>query len=95
VENRNGLIVNTEVFEANGTAERDAMLDQIPVTQAGTRDMTRDFAAECRHLRVTPHVPQNDGRKGSSAIDARHAGYTISQRKRKRIPITRCDGSFL
>jgi hypothetical protein len=26
VENRNGLIVNTEVFEANGTAERDAAL---------------------------------------------------------------------
>src|SRR5881628_169710 len=25
VENRNGLIVNTEVFEANGTAERDAV----------------------------------------------------------------------
>ena len=24
VENRHGLIVNTEVFEANGTAERDA-----------------------------------------------------------------------
>ena len=24
VENRNGLIVNTQVFEANGTAERDA-----------------------------------------------------------------------
>src|SRR6266852_6547723 len=32
VENRNGLIINTEVFEANGTAERDAalvMLEQI------------------------------------------------------------------
>jgi hypothetical protein len=26
VENRHGLIVNTEVFEANGTAERDAAL---------------------------------------------------------------------
>jgi len=26
VENRNGLIVNTEVFEPNGTAERDAAL---------------------------------------------------------------------
>jgi hypothetical protein len=26
VENRNGLIVNTEGFEANGTAERDAAL---------------------------------------------------------------------
>jgi len=33
VENRNGLIVNSEVFEANGTAERDAalvMLEKIP-----------------------------------------------------------------
>jgi len=39
VENRNGLIVNTEVFEANGTAERDAalvMLEQIP----GTKQVT-------------------------------------------------------
>src|SRR5216684_2525359 len=39
VENRNGLIVNTEVFEANGTAERDAalvMLEQIPGTQQVT-----------------------------------------------------------
>src|SRR5882724_7403986 len=39
VENRNGLIVNTEVFEANGTAERDAalvMLEQIPGTKQGT-----------------------------------------------------------
>jgi hypothetical protein len=26
VENRNGLIVNAEVFAANGTAERDAAL---------------------------------------------------------------------
>jgi hypothetical protein len=37
-ENRNGLIVNTEVFEANGTAERDAalvMLEQIPVSALG------------------------------------------------------------
>jgi transposase len=36
-ENRNGLIVGTEVFQANGTAERDAalvMLEQIP-SQAG------------------------------------------------------------
>ena len=33
VEDRNGLIVNSEVFEANGTAERDAalvMLEKIP-----------------------------------------------------------------
>ena len=33
IENRNGLIVTTELFQANGTAERDAalvMLEQIP-----------------------------------------------------------------
>jgi hypothetical protein len=36
VENRNGLIVDAEVFEANGTAERDEallMLEQIPGTK--------------------------------------------------------------
>jgi hypothetical protein len=87
VENRNGLIVNTEVFEANGTAERDAapvMLEQIrrtkQVTAGGDKGYdTADF---------TPHVAQNLGRSGGSAIDARttqHPGYTISQRKRKRV----------
>jgi len=96
VENRNGLIVNTEVFEANGTAERDAalvMLEQIPgtkqVTVGGDKAYdTADFVAECRNLKVTPHVAQNLARPGGSAIDARttqHAGYAISQRKRKRI----------
>src|SRR5207248_6054477 len=49
VENRNGLIVNTEVFEANGTAERDAalvMLEQIPGTKQVTvgRDKEYDTA---------------------------------------------------
>jgi transposase len=96
VENRNGLIVNTEVFEANGTAERDAalvMLEQIPgrkqVTVGGDKAYdTADFVAECRNLKVTPHVAQNLERTGGSAIDARttqHVGYAISQRKRKRI----------
>jgi hypothetical protein len=36
VENRNGLIVDAEVFVANGTAERDAallMLEKLPGTQ--------------------------------------------------------------
>src|ERR1700691_3976106 len=96
VENRNGLIVDAEVFEANGTAERYAalvMLEQIPgtkpVTVGGDKGYdTADFVAECRHLGVTPHVAQNNGRRGGSAIDARttrHAGYGISQQKRKRI----------
>jgi transposase len=96
VENRNGLIVTTEVFEASGTAERDAalvMLEQIPGTKRVTVGAdkgydTADFVAECRHLQVTPQVAQNNKRRGGSAIDKRttqHAGYGISQRKRKRI----------
>src|SRR6202165_317886 len=96
VENRNGLIVDAEIFQANGTAERDAalvMLEQIPgtkpVTAGGDKGFdTRGFVAECRNLRVTPHVAQNHARPGGSAIDgrtARHPRYAISQRKRKRI----------
>src|SRR5438046_10652479 len=39
VENRNGLIVDAEVFQANGTAERDAaliMLEKLPGRQPVT-----------------------------------------------------------
>jgi len=96
VENRNGLIVDAEVFQANGTAERDAalvMLEQIPgnnpVTVGGDKGFdTFGFVAECRNLRVLPHVAQNTQRRGGSAIDGRttrHVGYAHSQRKRKRI----------
>jgi transposase len=92
-ENRNGLIVNTEVFQANGTAERDAalvMLEQVPggrrITVAGDKGYdTKDFVAECQSLKATPHVAQNTNRNGGSAIDKRttqHSGYAV---KRKRI----------
>jgi len=95
-ENRNGLIVTTEVFQVNGTAERDAalvMLEQVPgggrVTVGGDKGYdTKDFAAECRNMSVTPHVAQNTKRSGGSAIDGRttrHGGYEVSQKKRKRI----------
>ncbi|HMD19177.1 MAG TPA: IS5 family transposase [Alloacidobacterium sp.] len=96
VENRNGLIVNTELLEANGRAERDAallMLEQIPGTRRVTAGAdkgydTAEFVAECRHLGVTPHVARKTRRRGGSAIDARtvrHASYAVSQRRRKRI----------
>jgi transposase len=96
VENRNGLIVNAMAWEATGTAERDTallMLEQIAGTQrvtvGGDKGFdTADFISECRHMQVTPHVAQNDGRRGGSALDqrtTRHVGYRISQRKRKRI----------
>ncbi len=94
IENRNGLIVTTEVFQANGTAERDAalvMLEQVPGGHAIGADKaydTKDFVAESRNMKATPHVAQNSKRPGGSAIDqrtTRHDGYAISQRKRKRI----------
>jgi len=96
IENRHGLIVTSELFQANGTAERDAalvMLEQLTgehrVTVGADKGYdTRDFVQECRKLKVTPHVAQNTKRNGGSAIDertTRHEGYGISQRKRKRI----------
>ena len=96
VENRNGLIVDAEVFQANGTAERDAaliMLEAIagthPVTVGGDKGFdTFGFVQESRNLGATPHVAQNLGRRGGSAIDARttrHPGYVLSQKRRKRI----------
>src|SRR6201993_750069 len=96
VENRNGLIVSSRVWEATGTAERYAaleMLQELPgsgrVTVGGDKGFdTADFVRECRNMWVTPHVAQNLGRRGGSAIDNRttlHAGYAISQNQRKRI----------
>jgi len=95
-ENRHGLIVNAELFQANGAAERDAaliLLEQIPGTHRVTVGAdkaydTRNFVGECRQLNVTPHVAQNVKRSGGSAVDrrtTRHRGYEVSQRKRKRI----------
>jgi len=96
VENRNGLIVESRVWEATGIAERYAALEMLQevagsgrVTVGGDKGFdTADFVRECRNLRMTPHVAQNLGRRGGSAIDGRttqHPGYPISQKKRKRI----------
>jgi transposase len=95
IENRHGLLVRTMVTTANGTAERDAallMAEKIPgtkrVTLAGDKNYdTRELVRELRHMNITPHVAQNNTNR-SSAIDARttrHAGYAVSQRKRKLV----------
>jgi transposase len=96
IENRNGLVVDTELLRCNGTAERDAgmlMAERVegikPITLGADKGYdTKDFVTEMRSMNVTPHVAQNDKRPGGSAIDGRttrHAGYQVSQRKRKRI----------
>src|SRR5215218_825301 len=49
---------------------------------------TADFVEQARQVDMTPHVAQNDARRGGSAIDARttrHAGYAKSQQARPRI----------
>ena len=94
-ENRNGLVVDTRLTLATGTAERDAatvMMEQKPagrrVTLGGDRGYdTKGFVDKMRTLQITPHVAQNTTNR-QSAIDARttrHEGYLVSQRKRKRV----------
>ena len=96
-ENRHGLIIDALVTPATGTAERDAALTMLNDGPHGRRRTvggdknydTRGFVRHTRGLGVTPHVaqyPETDRR--GSAIDGRttrHAGYAISQRKRKLV----------
>jgi transposase len=96
MENRNALIVDAELTQADGYAERATaltMLTRLPPraqrrTVAADKGYdTRAFVAECRDLGVTPHVAQHtNGRR--SAIDGRttrHPGHRTSQRIRPRI----------
>jgi IS5 family transposase len=96
IENRNGLVVDTALVMASGTAERDAAVEmaeriegQKRVTVGADKGYdTRGFVRDMRERKVTPHVTENTNRSGGSAIDGRttrHAGYQASQRKRKRI----------
>ena len=97
MENRNGLLVDFQVTQATGTAERDVvsvLLDEA--RQRGFRPRTlgadkgydtRECVAAMRKRKVTPHVARNtNGRR--SAIDGRTTswpGYLTSQRIRKRV----------
>ena len=96
-ENRHGLVVQTELTQATGTAEREAAKIMIETHAPGSERRitvgadkgydTADFVADLRAMCVTPHVAQNT--KGrASAIDARttrHPGYAVSQKKRKLV----------
>jgi transposase len=92
MENRNGLVVNTRLTEADGYAERRAavaMVEDIPgfsrVTLGGDKGYdAKEFVRELRDHQVTPHLAQ----KPASAIDrrtTRHSGYLRSQSRRQRV----------
>jgi transposase len=95
MEHRSGLIVHAMVTPADGHGERDAAVVMIEgiaghhrVTVAADKGYdTRDLVTGLRAMHATPHVAQHTtGRR--SAIDARttrHAGYAISQQKRKLV----------
>ncbi len=97
MENRNGLLLDFQVTQATGTAERDmapALIDQArergfrPKTLGADRGYdTAGCVQAMRQRRVTPHVAQNQSRR-RSAIDGRttcRPGYLVSQRIRKRV----------
>lgn len=97
MENRNGLLVDLRIAEANGYAERDEALRMLDESLPGQRRVTlgadkgydfRDFVQRCRDRNVTPHIAQRTGIYRRSAVDGRtttHSGYAISQRIRKRV----------
>lgn len=96
IENRSALIVDADLTQATGFAERDcatSMLARLPATKrrrtvaADKNYDTKDFVADVRGLGFTPHVAQNTTNR-RSAIDGRttrHAGHGVSQRIRKRV----------
>jgi transposase len=112
MDNRSKLAVDTRLTLATGSAERDAaiaMLAELPGPQRKTVGAdknydTANFVANCRELKVTPHVAQNtyeyDTKTGKrvrreSRIDGRttrHDGYAVSQVARKMIETLFGDG---
>jgi IS5 family transposase len=93
MENRNGLLVDFKIAEANGTAERVVALamleDHVAVeraTVAGDKGYDRrPFVEPCRELGITPHVASKAKHSAVDARTTRHPGYRVSQRIRKRV----------
>jgi len=93
-ENRHGLVVDAELTIASGTAEREAAQTMLARRHSSKSPCTlgadkgydvASFADACRQQRVTPHVAAKN--RGSAIDDrtTRHAGYDVSQRRRKLV----------
>ncbi len=96
IENRSALIVDADLTQATGYAQRDCAADMLGRGPASKRRRTvaadknsdnKGFVATARRLGFTPHVAQNTTNR-RSAIDGRttrHQGHTVSQRIQKRV----------
>ena len=95
-ENRNGLIVECELTEATGSAEREAGLRLLArqrrrrhrgrISLGADRGYdTKDFVAGVRALKVTPHIAAKDRGSAIDGRTTRHTGYAVSQRRRKLV----------
>lgn len=95
MENRSGLIVQGDLTQAGGHAERRAALDMIHRHSPGsTRRLTlgadkgydaAGFVADLRKACVTPHVAQKSRHSAVDSRTTRHKGYALSIKHRKRI----------
>ena len=98
MENRNGLIVNAMVTQADGHAEREAAKAMVAdVRQANPEGNitlgadkgydAAEFIKALQDMKVTPHVAQNKSNRKSAVPDeiASTEGYGISMQKRKLI----------
>jgi hypothetical protein len=95
MENRHGLVVQGDLTQADGHAERRAALDMVHRHSPGsTRRLTlgadkgydaAEFVFDLREACVTPHVAQKSLHSAIDGRTTRHLGYALSIKHRKQI----------
>ena len=97
MENRHGFVVQGDLTQADGHAERRAALDMVHRHSPGsTRRPTlgadkgkgydaAGFVSDLRQACVTPHVARKSRYSAIDGRTTRHEGYALSQKHRKRI----------
>jgi transposase len=95
MENRHGLVVQGDLTQADGHAERRAAMDMVHRHSPGsTRRLTlgadkgydaAEFVSDLREACVTPHVAQKSRYSAIDGRTTRHQGYDLSIKRRKRI----------
>lgn len=95
MENRHGFVMQSDLTQADGYAERRAAQDIFHSHSPGsTRRLTlgadkgydsADFVADLRHACVTPHVAQKSRYSAIDGRTTRHEGYALSQTHWRKI----------